>query len=75
MNVKTMAVVGAGQMGAGIAQVAAQGYAALMDGKNKIVAGSLKTKVQGALNDVLPDRVKAVAHRQMAEPKEQPQDL
>ncbi|NYJ07969.1 SDR family NAD(P)-dependent oxidoreductase [Petropleomorpha daqingensis] len=52
------------------AQVAAQGFAALMDGKNKIVAGSLKTKAQGALNDVLPDRVKAMAHRQMAEPKD-----
>src|SRR4051794_33863625 len=52
------------------AQVAAQGFAALMDGKNKIVAGSLKTKAQGALNDVLPDKVKAMAHRQMAEPKE-----
>ena len=53
------------------ATVAAQGFAALMDGKNKIVAGSVKTKVQGALNDVLPDRVKAVAHRKMAEPKGQ----
>src|SRR3954451_23256086 len=52
------------------AQVAAQGFAALMDGKNKIVAGSLKTKAQGALNDVLPDKVKAMAHRQMAEPKD-----
>jgi short-subunit dehydrogenase len=52
------------------AQVAAQGFAALMDGKNKIVAGSLKTKAQGALDDVLPDKVKAMAHRQMAEPKD-----
>jgi short-subunit dehydrogenase len=52
------------------AQVAAQGFAALMDGKNKIVAGSLQTKVQGALNDVLPDKVKAMAHRQMAEPED-----
>jgi hypothetical protein len=41
-----------------------------MDGKNKIVAGSVKTKVQGALNDVLPDKVKAMAHRQMAEPND-----
>jgi short-subunit dehydrogenase len=51
------------------AQVAAQGFAALMDGKNTIVAGSLKTKAQGALDDVLPDKVKATAHRRMAEPK------
>jgi short-subunit dehydrogenase len=52
------------------AQVAAQGFAALMDGKNKIVAGSLKTKAQGALDDVLPDKIKAMAHRRMAEPKD-----
>jgi uncharacterized protein len=52
------------------AQVAAQGFAALMDGKNKVVAGSLKTKAQAALNDVLPDKVKAKAHRQMAEPQD-----
>ncbi|MGY1807859.1 SDR family NAD(P)-dependent oxidoreductase [Blastococcus sp. SYSU D00669] len=52
------------------AQVAAQGFAALMDGKNKIVGGSLMTKAQKAIGDVLPDRVKAVTHRQMAEPKD-----
>jgi short-subunit dehydrogenase len=52
------------------AQVAAQGFAALMDGKNKIVAGSLMTKAQKAMGDVMPDKVKAVMHRQMAEPKD-----
>jgi short-subunit dehydrogenase len=52
------------------AQVAAQGFAALMDGKNTIVAGSLKTTAQGALDDVLPDKIKAMAHRRMAEPKD-----
>src|SRR4051812_45539510 len=52
------------------AQVAAQGFAALMDGKNKIVGGSLMTKAQKAVGDVVPDKVKAVMHRQMAEPKE-----
>ncbi|NEK57162.1 SDR family NAD(P)-dependent oxidoreductase [Geodermatophilus sabuli] len=50
------------------AQVAAQGFAALMKGEDKVVAGSLKTKVQGAVNSVLPDRLKSKAHRQMAEP-------
>ncbi|MFI8825046.1 SDR family NAD(P)-dependent oxidoreductase [Streptomyces sp. NPDC053431] len=50
------------------AQVAAQGYEALMAGKGKLVAGSLKTKAQGMANHVLPDRLKAVAHRRMAEP-------
>ncbi|MGY1603703.1 SDR family NAD(P)-dependent oxidoreductase [Geodermatophilus sp. SYSU D00815] len=52
------------------AQVAAQGFAALMDGKNKVVGGSLKTKAQKAVGDVVPDKVKAVMHRQMAEPQD-----
>jgi short-subunit dehydrogenase len=52
------------------AQVAAQGFAALMDGKNKIVGGSLKTKAQKAMGDVMPDKVKAVMHRGMAEPND-----
>jgi short-subunit dehydrogenase len=51
------------------ALVARQGYDALMAGRHKIVAGSLKTKMQGVANRVLPDRAKASAHRQMAEPK------
>src|SRR3954454_14738392 len=52
------------------AQVAKQGFEALMKGEDKLVAGSLKTKVQGAASAVLPDKLKAAAHRQMAEPKE-----
>lgn len=50
------------------AQVARQGFDALMGGKAKIVAGSAKTKAQGAANAVLPDRLKAAADRRMAEP-------
>lgn len=50
------------------AQVAKQGFDALMDGEAKVVAGSVKTKVQGAANAVLPDTLKAAAHRRMAEP-------
>lgn len=50
------------------AQVAKQGFEALMGGEDKILAGSVKTKVQGIANKVLPDRAKAAAHRQMAEP-------
>jgi short-subunit dehydrogenase len=50
------------------AQVAKQGFQALMKGKDKIVAGSLKTKAQGVADAVLPDKAKAAAHRQMAEP-------
>ncbi|MFF3285722.1 SDR family NAD(P)-dependent oxidoreductase [Streptomyces sp. NPDC003023] len=50
------------------AQVAEQGLDALMSGVDKIVAGSAKTKAQGLANKVLPDRLKAAAHRGMAEP-------
>ena len=48
--------------------VARQGLQALRDGRAKIVAGSVKTKLQGVANTVLPDAVKAKAHRKMAEP-------
>jgi short-subunit dehydrogenase len=51
------------------ARVARQGYEALMAGKRKIVAGSMSTKAQEAVAGVLPDRVKAAAHRKMAEPE------
>jgi uncharacterized protein len=50
------------------AEVARQGYEALMAGKERVVAGSLKNKVQAAASKVLPDSVKAEMHRKMAEP-------
>ncbi|WP_029433245.1 SDR family oxidoreductase [Blastococcus sp. URHD0036] len=50
------------------AQVAKQGFEALMAGKDKVVAGSLMTKAQAAATSVLPDRVKSAAHAKMAEP-------
>src|SRR5213078_1735806 len=50
------------------AQVAAQGFDALMSGRSKITAGSMKTKAQGLANKVLPDRTKAAAHERMAKP-------
>lgn len=50
------------------AQVAEQGFHALMKGEAKLVAGSLTTKASGLANDVLPDAAKAQAHRLMAEP-------
>jgi short-subunit dehydrogenase len=56
------------------AQVAAQGFEALMSGRSKIVAASLKTKAQGMANKVLPDRVKAAAHEVMAKPDEDPDE-
>ncbi|MFW3172497.1 SDR family NAD(P)-dependent oxidoreductase [Geodermatophilus sp. CPCC 206100] len=50
------------------AQVAEQGFQALMAGKDKVVAGSLLTKAQAAGNAVLPDRLKAAGHAKLAEP-------
>jgi short-subunit dehydrogenase len=50
------------------AQVAKQGFQALMKEKDKLVAGSANTKAQGVANKVLPDKLKAAAHRKMAEP-------
>jgi len=52
------------------AQVAEQGFEALMAGEKKLVAGSLKTKAQGVANKVLPDALKGEAHRKMAEPQD-----
>lgn len=52
------------------AQVAKQGFEAMMAGKDKVVGGSLKTKAQAAANAVLPDKLKAAAHRKMAEPQD-----
>ena len=50
------------------ADVAKQGFDALMSGDDRVVAASIKTKVQEAANKVLPDKVKAALHREMAEP-------
>ena len=50
------------------ADVAAQGFEALMRGDQKVVAGSLMTKVQGLANRVLPDSAKAKVHKKMARP-------
>ncbi|MFJ3582242.1 SDR family NAD(P)-dependent oxidoreductase [Streptomyces sp. NPDC090127] len=48
--------------------VAAQGFEAMMAGRDKVVAGSWKTKAQGLVGRVLPDKVKAEGHRRMAKP-------
>lgn len=50
-------------------QVAVQGYEAMVAGRRKVVAGSAMTRAQGVANKVLPDRLKAAAHRRMAQPK------
>jgi short-subunit dehydrogenase len=50
------------------AQVAQQGFEALMAGKARVVGGGLKTKVQEAAGKAMPDKLKAAMHRSMAEP-------
>jgi uncharacterized protein len=50
------------------AEVAREGFEALMAGKEKVVAGSLKNKLQTAVAGVIPDSTKAEMHRRMAEP-------
>ncbi|MGW4207660.1 SDR family NAD(P)-dependent oxidoreductase [Lentzea sp. NPDC004789] len=50
------------------AQVAKQGFEALMKGDDHVVAGSLKNKVQAVAGKVAPDPVKAKMMRSMTEP-------
>jgi uncharacterized protein len=50
------------------AEVARQGFEALMAGKHRVVAGSVKNKVQSAMAHVLPEQVKARQHGKMMEP-------
>jgi short-subunit dehydrogenase len=50
------------------ADVAREGFEALMAGKERVISASLKTKIQGRASRVLPDGVKARMHRKMAEP-------
>jgi short-subunit dehydrogenase len=50
------------------ADAAAQGFAALMAGDERVVAAPRKTKLQGLAGRLLPDSAKAQMHRRMAEP-------
>src|SRR3954468_10695827 len=50
------------------ADVAREGFDALMEGKERVVSASLTTKLQGHGSRLMPDRVKAAMHRRMAEP-------
>jgi short-subunit dehydrogenase len=50
------------------AEVARQGYEALMAGREKVVGGSFKNKAQTVLGKVVPDSVKAEMHRKIAQP-------
>ncbi|SHN80600.1 Short-chain dehydrogenase [Geodermatophilus obscurus] len=50
------------------AQVARQGFEALMAGETKVLGGSLLSKAQAVVNSVLPDRLKSAGHAKLAEP-------
>jgi short-subunit dehydrogenase len=50
------------------ADVARDGFEALMNGDERVVSHSLSTKLQGRLSRAMPDSVKAGMHRRMAEP-------
>jgi short-subunit dehydrogenase len=50
------------------ADVAREGIEALMAGEERVVAGSLSTKVQGHGSRLAPDKAKAEMHRRLAEP-------
>jgi uncharacterized protein len=50
------------------ADVARDGFEAMMAGKDHIVAGSFKNKIQSAVAQILPETTKAEMHRKMAEP-------
>jgi short-subunit dehydrogenase len=57
------------------AQVAQQGYDALMAGKDHVVGGSFKNKVQVTIAKILPEKIKAGIHRDMARPENAPQNI
>jgi short-subunit dehydrogenase len=50
------------------ADVARDGFEALMAGKERVVSASMNTKLQGRGSRFLPDSAKAELHRRMAEP-------
>jgi uncharacterized protein len=50
------------------ADVAREGFEALMAGKERVVSASPSTKLQGRGSRLLPDSAKAAMHRRMAEP-------
>jgi short-subunit dehydrogenase len=50
------------------AQVARQGFEALMRGDQKVVGGGVSSKIMGTVSRVLPDTVKAVGSRLLSAP-------
>jgi uncharacterized protein len=52
------------------AEVAQDAFTAVMAGSDKVVAGSLKNRLQAASARMLPDQVKAAAHAAQTRPKD-----
>jgi len=50
------------------ADVARDGFEAMMAGDERVVSASLSTKLQGRAGRLMPDSAKAAMHRKMAEP-------
>jgi uncharacterized protein len=50
------------------ADVARDGFEALMKGEERVVSASMKTKAQGRFSRAMPDSVKAKMHESMAKP-------
>jgi short-subunit dehydrogenase len=50
------------------ADVARDGFEAMLAGRERVVSASLSTKLQGRASRLMPDRAKAAMHRRMAEP-------
>ncbi len=50
------------------AEVAQEGFEALMEGKDHVIAGSFKNKVLAAAGKILPETVVAEAHRHLSKP-------
>ncbi|HMG54430.1 MAG TPA: hypothetical protein VK601_13130, partial [Kofleriaceae bacterium] len=50
------------------AEVARQGYQAMMDGKDKVIVGSVETVLTGLANEILPESTRARQHARLAEP-------
>jgi short-subunit dehydrogenase len=49
-------------------EVALQGIDALMDGKDQVYAGSMKTKIEGMLTNFVPGDAQAAIHEKMTKP-------
>lgn len=52
------------------AEVARDGFEALMAGQSQVVAGSVKNKIQVAAAKMMPDQARAAVHAKMTKPEE-----